>query len=310
MKILIVCRYKENHEHHILPFIYEQGMALQAEGCVVKFFIIEGNGMTAYFKERRRLVSQIEEFRPDVIHAHFGLSGVTATLQDKVPVITTFHNGEVLSKGVNLLCSLFSLKAKYVVYVAQHIYDKCFLKRRDRHCILPCGVNLDDYPLIDKEQARSELGFEPGKKYILFGGAFSNLRKNYPLLKEALDILGRKDIEVLEMSGLTRPQVAKLMCACDLFALPSKSEGSPQALKEAMACNCPVIATDIADVKHLLGDLPGHFLCSFDAQKLAGELDEALKFEGRTEGRKRIVELGLTNELVARKLIGIYESII
>ena len=60
------------------------------------------------------------------------------------------------------------------------------------------------------------------------------------------------------MKRLSRADCVLRMNACDLFALPSHSEGSPQALKEAMACSCPIVATDMADVRHLLGDLPGH----------------------------------------------------
>ena len=170
-------------------------------------------------------------------------------------------------------------------------------------------MNLDECVITDYSQARKELGFEDGKKYILFGGAFSNLRKNYPLLEKGINLLKRADVEVREMKGLSRSEISKLLSACDLFALPSKTEGSPQALKEAMACNCPIIATDVADIKHLLGDLQGHFLCSFEPELFAQTLGEALEFQGRTQGRNRIIELGLDNSQVAQKLIAIYENI-
>ena len=77
-----------------------------------------------------------------------------------------------------------------------------------------------------------------------------------------------------------------------------------------MACNCPIIATDVADIKHLLGDLEGHYLCSFDPKDVADKVEKALSFNGRTKGRERIIELGLTNDLVAKKLVDIYQSII
>ena len=135
-------------------------------------------------------------------------------------------------------------------------------------------------------------------------------KENYPLLKEGIDLLKRDDIEVLEMKGLSRLQISKILSACDLFALPTKSEGSPQALKEAMACNCPIIATDVADIKHLLGDLDGHYLCSFDPNDVAEKLKLALSFNKRTNGRERIIELGLTNDLVAKRLVEIYQEVL
>lgn len=296
--------------NHISPFVSEQAEAIQREGNEIDYFLVEGKGLKSYYEARRALKTKIEKFLPDVIHAHYGLCGITACSQKRIPVVTTFHNGETLSAFVNLISSLYSLKASHVVYVAQHIYDKCYFKRKDRFCIQPCGVNLEDYELKPKDAVREQLGMLSDKKYILFGGAFDNLRKNYPLLKDGLELLKRDDVEVLEMKGLSRNQVANLMCACDLFCLPTKSEGSPQALKEAMACNCPIVATDVADIKYLLGDLPGHYICTFEPENVAQQVGKALAFGGRTEGRNRVLELGLTNGLVAKRLSSIYSSLI
>ena len=309
MKILLVGRYKKQFPQNLLPFIIEQGEAIRCCGVEVDYFAVEGKGLLSYFTARKALLQKLNEFQPDLIHAHYGLSGITAVLQNKVPVVTTFHNGETLSFSSNILSSLFSLRTKFMVYVAQHIYDLAYLKRKKNYVILPCGIDLHECVITEKEIARKKLNFSPNKKYILFGGGFDNLRKNYPLLKEGIDLLKRDDIEVLEMKGLTRLQISKILSACDLFALPTKSEGSPQALKEAMACNCPIIATDVADIKHLLGDLEGHYICSFDPKDVAEKLEQALNFNGRTKGRERIIELGLTNDLVARRLVEIYENL-
>ena len=310
MKVLLIGRYKKQFPKNLLPFIIEQGEAIRRCGVEVDYFAVRGNGLLSYFTQRKYLMRKINEFQPDLIHAHYGLSGITAVLQSKVPVVTTFHNGETLSFSSNLLSSLFSLRTKFMVYVAQHIYDLAYLKRKKNYVILPCGVDLHECIITEKEVARKELNFSPDKKYILFGGAFANLRKNYPLLKEGIDLLNRDDIEVLEMKGLSRLQISKILSACDLFALPTKSEGSPQALKEAMACNCPIVATDVADIKHLLGDLEGHYICSFDPKNVAEKVEQALSFNGRTKGRERIIELGLTNDLVAKKLVEIYENVL
>lgn len=310
MKILLVGRYKKQFPRHILPFVLEQGNALVELGHQVEYFPIPGKGLHTYFTARKSLTKKIKEFQPDLIHAHYGLSGITAVLQCKVPVVTTFHNGETLSFSANILSSLFSLRAKFMVYVAQHIYDLAYLKRKKNYVILPCGIDLHECVITDKDIARKELGLLPDKKYILFGGAFANLRKNYPLLKEGIDLLKRDDIEVLEMKGLSRLQISKILSACDLFALPTKSEGSPQALKEAMACRCPIVATDVADIKHLLGDLDGHYICSFDPKDVAEKVKQALAYNDRTKGRERIIELGLTNDLVAKKLVKIYEDVL
>ena len=329
MKILIIGRYKKQFPKNLLPFVLEQGESLRALGCDVAYFAIKGNYLTAV----AGLKKEIRTYHPDIVHAHYGLSAVTAELQSLVPVVTTFHNGETLNIGVNILTSLMSLRAKHVIYVAQHIRDMVYFQAK-AYSIIPCGVNLNDCCLIHKEEARNALGFQQGLKYILFGGGFDNLRKNYPLLRDAVQQIEKAEwipvaggercgnIVCLEMKGLSRAECVLRMNACDLFALPSHSEGSPQALKEAMACNCPIIATDVADVSTLLGDLPGHYILRnpratherWDAdensiQEMVELLKQALHFNQRTNGRKHIIEMGLSNEQVAKRLMEVYEAI-
>lgn len=317
MRILEVSRYKNNFLGNQLPFVTEQGESLRKAGCEVDYFLVRGN----YLKAVGALKKKIREFKPDIVHAHFGLSAITAELQSLVPVVTTFHNGETLNWHVNLMSSLMSLRAKHVIYVAQHIRDLSYFKA-ENYSIIPCGVPMDQCVVIDKAEARKQLKWDAKKKYILFGGAFDNLRKNYALLRDAVERIGG-DIEIVEMKGLSRAECVLRMNACDLFALPSHSEGSPQALKEAMACNCPCLATDIADVKYLFGDEPGHFILrnprktherwdgdEKSLEEIVALLKEALAFEGRTNGRDRILKLGLSNEQVAQKIIGIYKRIL
>lgn len=330
MKILIVGRYKKQFSRQILPFVLEQGSAIESLGNQVDYFSVKGN----YIFAISALKKKISEFQPDIIHAHYGLSALTAELQSRVPVVTTFHNGETLNKSVNFITSLFSKRAKHVIYVAQHIRDLVYFKAKN-YSILPCGVNMNDCKVVSQQEARKQLGFDDHVKYILFGGAFDNLRKNYAILREAVERIEQTNwskveggercgnIVCLEMKGLSRAECVLRMNACDLFALPSHSEGSPQALKEAMACNCPIVATDVADVRYLLGDISGHYILrnprktterwDADEKSLLEMIDllkEALSFKKRTNGRERILEMGLSNEQVANKLMEIYRQVV
>jgi glycosyltransferase involved in cell wall biosynthesis len=317
MKILIVSRYKEKYPSRQAPFVTEQAEAIRALGHEIEYYLVRGNYVKQYFALRKK----IKEYKPDIIHAHYGLTACIAELQRMVPVVTTFHNGETHTKHVNFLSSLFSKLAKHVIYVAPHIRQKLYFKVQN-YSIIPCGISLDDCFLMEKAEARKELGWEQDKKYILFGGAFHDLRKNAPLLKEAVALLKRDDIIVEEMWKRTRRECMLMMNAADVFALPTKNEGSPQALKEAMACNCLIVATDVADIKYMVGDVPGHWILAnkkgtpadwvgdeHSAEELAGLLKNALNFNGRTQGRERIQEIGYTNEQIARKIVEIYEDV-
>jgi glycosyltransferase involved in cell wall biosynthesis len=357
---LMLVSYEQGQ--HPLP--YELHPSVQYRDLDCRFFTLSKYSLPMHLyhffrlkrKFRKNLRAVAAEFKPDVVHAHFGLSGITAELQSLVPVVTTFHNGETLNWHVNLMSSIMSLRAKHVIYVAQHIRDLSYFKAKN-YSIIPCGVPMEEMIITPKEEARKQLEWEADKKYILFGGAFSNLRKNYPLLRDAVELLEENknidkhccaeinnennidinkniwtpinggeqygDIVCIEMKGLSRAECVLRMCACDLFALPSHSEGSPQALKEAMAVNCPCLATDIADVKELFGDEPGHWILrnprktherwdgdENSLREMMELINDAMMFEGRTNGRERILKLGLSNEQVAKRIVEIYEEVL
>lgn len=331
MKVLIVSRYKEKYPSRQAPFVTEQGEAIRALGCEVEFYLLKGNYAKQYFALRKK----IKEWKPDIIHAHYGLTACVAELQRRVPVITTFHNGETHTWYVNLISSLCSLLAKYVIYVAPHVRQKLYFKAKN-YSIIPCGITLDDCFLMDKAEARKELGWDIEKNYVLFGGAFHDLRKNYPLLRKAVEMMSNMsewetiyggeqlgEIVCMEMWKRTRRECMLMMNAADVFALPTKNEGSPQALKEAMACNCPIVATDVSDIKYMLGDMPGHYILEnkqgtqadwkgdgHSVVELEGLLKSALSFEKRTSGRERLVEIAYTNEAVAKRIVNIYNEIL
>lgn len=298
-------------------FVCEQGEALHQLGCEVEYYAVVGKGMKGYLQNIMPLRKKIREFQPDVVHAHFGLTGMVAVLaaKKKVPVVITCHNGETLTWYGNIISSIAIGRADYTICVAQHIYDKLYLKPK-HYCIQPCGIDLKDLPLVDKQKAMQEMGLPEDKVNILFGGSFSNARKNAPLARAALKRLedegfsGLKEFNLIEMKGFNRHQVAMLFNACNMLLLPTKSEGSPQVLKEAMACNCPIVATDVADIAFLLQGVTNSYVTSFNPADVADKIKQVIECGERTNGRKRIISLGLDNPQVAEKVLQIYQEIV
>lgn len=301
-------------------FVREQGDELRKLGCEIAYYAVVGKGMLGYLRNVKPLRKKIQEFQPDIVHAHYGLCGMVAVLaaRKKVPVVVTCHNGETLSKSANIISSIAIRRADYTICVAQHIYDKLYLKPKP-YMIQPCGIDLKDLPLVDKTEAMKEMNLSPDKINILFGGSFSNARKNAPLAKAAIEIVNHKfetinhkssAINLIEMRGFNRSQVNKLLCGCDMLLLPTKSEGSPQVLKEAMACNCPIVATDVADIAYLLQGVTNSYVTSFDPSDVADKIQRVIENNTRTNGRERIEELRLDNPLVCETILGIYKSIL
>jgi teichuronic acid biosynthesis glycosyltransferase TuaC len=118
------------------------------------------------------------------------------------------------------------------------------------------------------------------------------------------------DSNLIELQGYSREEVALLLNAVDVVLMTSFTEGSPQIIKEAMACNCPVVSVPVGDVADVITGIPGCFISTYQPADVASKLQQALAFGNLTEGRARILELGLDAETVAHKILGVYKEII
>lgn len=194
---------------------------------------------------------------------------------------------------------------------------ECFVSRKTleiaspkkKYTLLPCGIHLSDLQLTKKMEAREKMKLSGNTKYVLFAGAFDNKVKNSPLAKEVVELFGN-GIELLELKGYSREGVTLLMCAADAFLMTSFTEGSPQVIKEAMACGCPIVSVDVGDVMERVDGVEGCYVAKTrEPKELADLIRKALAFEGKTKGREKILADGLDNELVAKKLIGIYDKV-
>jgi teichuronic acid biosynthesis glycosyltransferase TuaC len=311
MKVLIVCSGNvENFSFELhQAFVFEQiEKVKQIYNVDYEVFSIRGKGLIGYLKNILSLRKKISQSKPDLIHAHYGLSGLLSVFQFRKPVVVTFHNGEILSRTANILSSLVTLRSKFDIYVARHIRKQMYFKKSKNYSIIPCGIDLQTMKIFNTKDNGFSHIIDPNKKNILFGGSFNNERKNYALAKEAINLLTRYDVNLIELKGFARNEVNQLLNMCDLALLPSKSEGSPQFIKEAMACNCPIVATDVGDIKEVIGGTDGCFITSFDPADAAEKIKLALDFNRRTNGREKIQHFD--NDLIARKIFNIYQEVI
>lgn len=303
MRALIVARYKQKG---FAPFVTEQVEALKGLGIECRFFPVKSRGVAGYIKHLPALRRAIKEFQPDFVHAHYGLCGLLANLQRKVPVVTTYHGSDINNPKVRPLSKMAIGLSRWNIFVSRKSMD--LMGPQDRYALIPCGINLADFPLMDKAEARRQMNLAPDAKYVLFAGAFDNPVKNASLAKETVTQL--PGVELLELKGYTRSQVAVLLQAVDSLLMTSHFEGSPQIIKEALACGCPIVSVDVGDVRERIGSVKGCFISiSRDPEELAELLKKTLSFEGRTSGRGTIREGQLENDQVAKRLMEVYASL-
>ena len=341
MKILVIASDKGGK---FAPFIEEQMAALEARGIEVLRYGVTGKGIRGYLHELPALRRAIRQHHPDLIHAHYGLSGLLANLQRRVPVVTTYHGSDINVPSILRLSKIAMRLSAHNIFVSvrsasialglcatsSDLKDLNDLKEgaTEKNTLLPCGVNLTDDQLQSRAAARKALGIAEHKQIVLFAGAFANAVKDAPLAQEAVTMIAPnssnalkhfKDLKDLnegaprlqELRGFSRAEVNQWMCAANCLLLTSKTEGSPQVVKEAMACGCPIVSVDVGDVAERTSGVEGCYVVpTREPKDIAEALQKALAFEGKTNGRERIIAMGLSNEQVAKRLESIYEHVL
>lgn len=179
--------------------------------------------------------------------------------------------------------------------------------------VIPNGVNIEEFYPIAKDIAKEKINLNKNLRYIIFISNPNRPEKNYKLAVQAYNNLRLFDVKLLTVYDVSHSLLNYYYNAAECLLLTSYHEGSPNVIKEAMACNCPVVSTDVGDVRWLFGNEPGHFITTFDPQDVAEKIKDALDFSkkyGRSSGRKRIIELGLDVDTVAKKVINVYQFVL
>ena len=153
------------------------------------------------------------------------------------------------------------------------------------------------------------MNFKKDQNICLFSSKKERYEKNYSLAKKAVKIYG--NFKIMELTGRhTKEEVNIIINASDCVLLTSFREGSPQIIKEAMACGCPIVSTDVGDAKKIIGDTKGCFIVSYDPSDIADKLTKVLEFSSKTCGRQRIKKLELDSHTISKKVKHVYKKVI
>ena len=310
-RILIVTNmYPHTNRPNYGTFVKEQIKAIKdlKPSYDIEIFFIKGYiNPFIYLKaifQVRKLV-QKKEF--DIIHAHYGLSGFVCCFQRKVPVICTFHGDDVqYIQWQGVISRITSLLIKHSIAVSPNIKKKLPSKNVS---VIPCGVFFDLFKPFDKKKAKSKLGLDLQKSYILFPGNPKVIRKNYALFRKVINLLKVhfNDIEELILWGFNRKEVMYALNSAEVVLFTSFSEGSVTVLKEALACNIPVVSVDVGDSKEVLHKLPGCYITTYDANELFEKISKVLREKKQVNFRNKIQRF--SNKKIAKQIINLYQNI-
>jgi teichuronic acid biosynthesis glycosyltransferase TuaC len=290
------------------PCIEQQKSALENLGFDVDVLFFDGpKNRLNYLKAMAQIfwVTQIRN-QYDLIHAHYGYSGVVARMQFRCPVIVTFRGSDVLSPRERPISRLVAASVDRVIVMTEEM--KQILGRKDAQ-VIPYGIDLTYFKPCPQAAARQELGLPSKVPLILFPYDPQRRGKRFDLVKQAVTILSKEypDIQVLTIFDKPNKTVATYMNACDAMALTSDTEGAPVAIREAMACNLPIVSVDVGDVAKVICNTESCYLCDKTPDAIAANLAQVLKAGKRTNGRVAAAQFDLSKN--ALDIAAIYQGL-
>lgn len=258
---------------------------------------------------------------PDVVHVMYGgvmADAVTRSVADR-PVVVSFCGTDLLGGPAGTLLERLSLRygvlasrraarrADAIVVKSRNLLDSLpAAVDRSAVAVIPNGVDFSRFRPLDRDDARRRLGWRSDVVHVLFPALRSRVEKRYPLAEAAVDLLrtGGVPVELHALEHVQHDDVPAWLSASDAVVLTSAHEGSPNVVKEALACNVPVVSVDVGDVKERFGAVHGCFLAPPTPEGIAEALRAAVAARDTVDSRSAVSEL--SHELVAERLRAVY----
>lgn len=305
---------------HRAPYLVRHVDFLRRAGVEVDVFAFSGERRPMnYVRARRRLQRQLAQRTYDLVHAHFGQSALLPWPK-RLPLVVTFHGCDIqgvkrpdgaMSLGgafLQRLGRLVARRADAVILVSERM--RRFIPSSVAAPVIPMGLDLEKLPRIAQAEARAQLGLAAAEKIVLFVGNPSDPVKRCDLARRAVDVLNETCPARLVVGwGVLPPQILVMMNACDVLVMTSQQEGSPLVIKEALACDLPVVSLDVGDVPVRIRGVEGCEVCADERpETIAAALERVLRRGGRVRGREAVLDLD--ERLLVPRVIDIYRSVL
>jgi teichuronic acid biosynthesis glycosyltransferase TuaC len=321
MKVLILTAIYPTAENPAFgSYVRTQAESLERAGIAIETMVLKDrHRKLIYPKAILQLRQCLAGGSVDLVHAHYGLVGMVARTQWKVPVVVTYHGSDILGwinkrgkRGFSgrLIAGAGRVLARRIdAAIVQSDEMACKLKGPNVY-VIPHEVDFKVFHPTEREQARTVLGLKPDRKYLLFAANPKVGVKRFPLAKAVAERLATQDpaVELLVVSKETQQRLSLYMSASDVLIFPSYQEGSPNIVKQAMACNLPIVSTDVGDVRQLVGTTKDCYVCDPSVPEFSARISQILTHRRRTDGRKHIGYL--ESSAVAQKVINVYDHVL
>lgn len=301
MDVLVLTTYDES------PFLLRQLEALADRGVSTRLLSVPGDVSAGESRSVRRYL----EFFPrvarearegyDLVHAHYGLTAPMALAQRRLPVVLSLWGTDLEGPGRPVSRACAPLCDEVIVMtegMARSLGTEC--------TVLPFGVDLETFRPTARERARERVGWARDERHVLFPYSPERTVKNYPRARRIVSVVDNlfdQRVTLQVVHGVDHAAVPTYMNAADALVLTSEHEGSPTAVKEALACNLPVVSLDVGDVRQRLAGVDPSVVATSDAGLVEGLL-EVLERDERSNGREAVREV--SRDRVVDRLLALY----
>lgn len=235
----------------------------------------------------------------DLVHAHYGyLVGWVARMQWRRPVIVTFRGSDLMRPSERRISSFLARVVDDVIVMTREMKD--ILGSSEAH-VIPYGIDLAIFKPQGRDVARQALGLPAEAPLILFPYRTDRVMKRFELVREATELLKAEfpSVMVLTIAEESNIRVAQYMAACDLMMLTSSREGAPVAIREALACNLPIVSVDVGDVADVIQGVEWCSIVNDDPPALAASAASILRSGERSNGVEHAAKLDIMHAAAA-----------
>ena len=260
----------------------------------------------------------------DLIHVLWGTTTALITvLFSSKPVVISFCGSDLLGqvdehgnislsgKISRFLSQISALMARSIITKSEHMKRSLWSLSKGKATAIPNGVNLASFQELNQAEAKAKLNWSGPEQNLLFFSGGGAPVKNQALAQEVFDLL-KSDFPKLNLKivhGVPHSELIYYYNAADVLLLTSFHEGSNNSLKEAMACNLPIVSVDVGDSRERISDIDNcRLLSNYNAQEMASAVASILESGKRSNGRDFINFVSM--EYIAKRVIDVYKSAI
>lgn len=312
----------------LFTFVNSQADSIKKAGWKIHMGVVDDRtSVKGILRNIRKLRSEVVLVKPGLVHAQYGsvTAAISYFIRGKLPLVVSFCGDDLLgtpspglgwrlrSRAGRFIGLLTAMRANAIIIKSHNLFQALPGILRTKATILPNGVDIDFFRPIDQGEARTKLNWTQKGKVILFNPSWGEdqTRKNPALARKTIEILGRTipDVSLHMLSKASSEKVMLMLNAADCLIVTSLHEGSPNIVKEAMACNLPVVSVPCGDVAERLSMTSPGYIRPYDANALSIAIKNVFQAGGRSNGREQLIAQGLTIDRIAERLIQIYQNV-